>query len=77
MKVRGVTLTKASNGQRVSVISRGLVRVLAYGTLNVGDQVGSQNYGSVVTDNANKNTTIFGQVVQGASSGGTAVIALW
>jgi hypothetical protein len=77
MKVRGVTLTKAANGQKVSVISRGLVRVLAYGTLTAGDQVGSQNYGSVVTDNANKNTTIFGQVIQGASSGGTAVIALW
>jgi hypothetical protein len=75
-KVRGITLTKASNGQKVSVVSRGLCRALAYGTLNAGDQVGSQNNGAVAA-NTNKNTECIGQVIQGATSGGTAIIALW
>jgi hypothetical protein len=67
-------------GQKVSVVTRGIIRATAYGTINAGDQITSASGGSgglIQTDNSTLNTTIIGICIQGAASGGTAIIALW
>jgi len=76
-KFAGIALTKALSGKSVSVVKRGICRVIAYGTIAFGDQVKPQNGLRFVTDNTTLNTTIVGQAVQGAASGGTAYIDLW
>jgi hypothetical protein len=83
MKVVGITLTAAKSGSKITVINKGLCRAIAWGTITAGDQVcnaptsGGNGLGKVVTDNSHKDSTILGVCVQGASSGGTAVIKLW
>jgi Na+-transporting NADH:ubiquinone oxidoreductase subunit NqrA len=76
-KFAGIVLTKAASGKRVSVVKRGICRVIAYGTLAAGDQVKPQNGTRMIADNTTLNTTIVGQVSAGAASGGTAYIDLW
>jgi hypothetical protein len=79
-KVAGITLTAAKNGKRVTVVGRGLCRVIPYSTLSAGDQFGSAaSGGTAIQDNASKNTSILGNVVVGGTSAGTgfAVVNLW
>jgi len=76
-KFAGIALTKAASGKSVSVVKRGICRVIAYGTIAFGDQVKPQNGTQFVTDNTTLNTTIVGQAIKGAASGGTAYIDLW
>jgi hypothetical protein len=75
-KVKGVTLTKATNGSRASIICRGIVRVTAQGNISVGDQVSSAAYGRVSTY-ATKDSAAIGCAFAAAVSGGTAYIELW
>jgi hypothetical protein len=75
-KAKGVTLTKAANGARVSVICRGIVRVTAQGNISAGDQVSSAAYARVATY-ATKDSAAVGEALAAASSGGTAYIELW
>jgi len=76
-KFAGIALTKALSGKSVSVLKRGICRVIAYGTIAAGDQVKPQNGTQFVTDNTTLNTTIVGRATAGAASGGTAYIDLW
>ncbi|MGB8780556.1 MAG: hypothetical protein WCD81_07905 [Candidatus Bathyarchaeia archaeon] len=76
-KVVGVTLTKALAGQKISVVSRGKVRVVPYATLTYGDQVCATSGGTALTDNSSLNTTILGICSQGGNSAGTAIVELW
>jgi Na+-transporting NADH:ubiquinone oxidoreductase subunit NqrA len=76
-KFAGIALTKALSGKSVSVVKRGICRVIAYGTIAFGDQVKPQNGTQFVADNSTLNTTIVGQAIKGAASGGTASIDLW
>jgi hypothetical protein len=76
----GFAMTSATSGQKVSVASRGCCRATAYGTIAAGDQITSASGGAagcIQTDNSTLNTTIIGQCIQGAASGGTAIIMLW
>jgi hypothetical protein len=76
--VVGFAMTAATaSGQKVSVASRGICRGTANGTISPGDQITSSINGEIQTDNSSLNTTIIGQCIQGAASGGTAIIALW
>lgn len=87
IKVVGITLTSAVAGRMVSIIGRGVCRVKVWGTtLAYGDQFGSGgsgdttgtvSAGTAIQDNASKNTSILGNVVQGAASGATAIVNLW
>jgi hypothetical protein len=84
LKIAGITMTKALNGGQVTVIGpRAKCRATAWGTINAGDQItnaptsGGNGLGKIMTDNSSKNTSIFAQCRQGASSGGTAIIKLW
>jgi hypothetical protein len=87
LKVVGITLTGAVAGRMVSVFGRGLGRVKIWGTSVVaGDQFGSGgagdtggtvSAGTAIQDNASKNSSILGIIVQGAASGATAVCNLW
>jgi hypothetical protein len=80
LKNVGITLTSAKSGGKVTVVCRGICRATAYGNIAVGDQVTNAPAnapGSVTTDNSNKNTSILGQALAAASSGGTAYILLW
>ena len=88
----GVCLTSAKNGKSVSVVSRGLVRATAYGTINNGDMVISGPNGTVTTlallGSGDVNTSagtatainnlrgILGTCIAGAASGGSAYILL-
>jgi uncharacterized protein YaaW (UPF0174 family) len=81
-KVEGVCLTNAVANGPVSVIRRGLTRVIAYGTVNAGDQVGSATGGTVQTVTAGSGGTgavmgvVIGKCLVGASSGGSAFVLL-
>jgi hypothetical protein len=83
LKVVGITLTAASNGGKVSVVSRGICRAKAYAAIAAGDQLTSAQAGSAVnagcvqTDNTSKNTSVIGLAVEAIASGGTGVIFLW
>ena len=46
-KVLGITLTKALNGKKVSVVCRGIARAIASGAISAGDRVVSANLGRV------------------------------
>lgn len=80
-KVKGITLTGAKNGSPVSIVCRGLVRAIAWGSIAAGDQVGSASGGTsagcMISDNTSKNTTILGQALQAMASGGVGLVALW
>ena len=76
-KFAGIVLTKAASGKSVSIVKRGICRVIAYGTIAFGDQVKPQNGTKMIADNTTLNTTIVGQAIAGAASGGTAYIDLW
>jgi hypothetical protein len=86
-KVVGITLTSAVTGRQVSVVGRGQCRVIVWGTTLVygdqfasggaGDTGGTVSAGTAIQDNASKNTSILGNVVQGGPSGGTAIVNLW
>jgi hypothetical protein len=77
-KIAGVTLTTAKNGQKISVVSRGVCRIVPYSSLSAGDQFGSAaSGGSAIQDNTSKNATILGLCLQGGNSSGTAIVALW
>jgi hypothetical protein len=80
-KVVGLTLTKqATVGGKVAVLYRGVARAQAWGTINAGDNIasagGGNATGTVMTDNSSKNKSIIGVCLQGASSGGTALVLL-
>jgi hypothetical protein len=87
LKVVGITLTAAVAGRMVSVVGRGQCRVIVWGTTLVygdqfgsggaGDTAGTVSAGTAIQDNTNKNTSILGNIVQGAISGGTAIVNLW
>lgn len=80
-KVKGMTLTGAKNGSPVSIVCRGLVRAIAWGSIAAGDQIGSASGGTsagdIISDNSSKNTTILGQALQAIASGGVGLVALW
>lgn len=77
-KIGGVTLTTAKNGQKISVVARGICRVVPYTSLSAGDQFGSAaSGGTAIQDNSSKNATILGVCIQGGNSAGTAIVALW
>jgi len=77
-KIAGVTLTKATNGQKISVVARGICRVVPYNLLAAGDQFGSAaSGGTAFQDNNSKNATILGVCIQGGNSAGTAIVNLW
>ena len=86
-KVVGITLTNAVAGRMVSVVGRGQCRVIVWGTTLVygdqfgsggaGDTLGTVSAGTAIQDNASKNSSILGNVVQGGVSGGTAIVNLW
>jgi hypothetical protein len=86
-KVVGITLTAAVAGRMVSVVGRGQCRIKVWGTTLVyGDQfasgggsdtAGTVSAGTAIQDNTHLNATILGNVVQGAISGGTAIVNLW
>lgn len=80
-KVKGITLTGAKNGSPVSIVCRGLVRAIAWGSIAAGDQIGSASGGTsagdIISDNSSKNTTILGQALQAIASGGVGLVALW
>lgn len=80
-KVVGLNLTIAKNGQKVTVVARGIARAIAYGNITAGDHVVSASAGSgigmIQTDNVSKNATVLGQAIASAVSGGTAIITLW
>jgi hypothetical protein len=80
-KVKGITLTGAKNGSPVSIVCRGLVRAIAWGSIAAGDQIGSASGGTsagdIISDNSSKNTTILGQALQAIASGGIGLVALW
>lgn len=76
-KVIGITLTKASNGSKVSVILIGFIKAaLVYGTITAGDQIASAA-GGAVQAYTTKDTCAIGTAIAGASSGGTAYLMLW
>lgn len=75
-KVVGITLTVAKSGQKVSVVSRGICRVIPYSSLSAGDQF-CGSAGTAVQDNNSKNTTVLGLCTQGGTSAGTAIVNLW
>ncbi|MGD0029408.1 MAG: hypothetical protein ABSC91_10770 [Candidatus Bathyarchaeia archaeon] len=87
IKVVGITLTNAVAGRQVSVVGRGQCRVTIWGTTVVagdqfgsgggGDTAGTGSAGTAIQDNTTKNSSILGNIVQGAISGGTAVCNLW
>jgi hypothetical protein len=77
-KIAGVTLTKAYNGQKISIVARGRCRIVPYSSLSAGDQFGSAaSGGTAIQDNSSKNATILGVCVQGGNSAGTAICDLW
>jgi hypothetical protein len=76
-KIVGIALTAAANGAKVSVICRGLIRTKAYGTITAGDGVSVYAGGLSVQTDASFTQSIIGIAVQGASSGGTALIEMW
>jgi hypothetical protein len=77
-KVVGITSTAAKNGSRVSVIARGIARIIPYTSLSAGDQFGSAaSGGTAIQDNTSVNATILGQCIQGGNSAGTAIVCLW
>jgi hypothetical protein len=76
LKVVGVTLTKAAAGAKVSVVARGICRVIPFSSITAGDQITSSG-GSAITDSSTKDTTILGICIQGGTSAGTAIIELW
>lgn len=76
-KIAGVTLTKAASGAKISVVSRGIVRVVPNASISAGDQVAAYSAGTAVTDNSSKDTSIIGVCTQGGTSAGTAIIELW
>jgi hypothetical protein len=75
-KVVGVTTTVAKSGQKVSVVARGICRVIPFTSLSAGDQFGG-SAGTAIQDNNSKNSTILGICLQGGNSAGTAIVALW
>lgn len=86
-KVVGITLTSAVAGRMVSVFGRGIGRVTVWGTTLVagdqfgsgggGDTAGTVSAGTAIQDNTSKNSSILGNVIAGAASGGIAIVSLW
>ena len=92
LKRMGICLTSAASGKSVSVLCRGLARAKAYGTVTAGDKVGSGPGGTIQTiaDVAAGDLTSSGAIatainnthgkfavaLQGAASGGNAVILM-
>ena len=77
-KIAGITLTKAVSGQKISVVARGICRVVPYNLLIAGDQFGSAaSGGTAFQDNTSLNATILGMCIQGGNSAGTAIVTLW
>jgi hypothetical protein len=76
----GITMTKAANGAKVTVLCRGITRALGFGSISAGDQLTSgpaSQPGTVQKDNSSLNTTIFGMALEAISSGGIGRIVLW
>jgi hypothetical protein len=76
----GITMTKAANGAKVTVLCRGMTRATAFKAISAGDQLTSgpaSNPGTVQTDNTTLNTTIIGMALQAIASGATGIIWLW
>ena len=75
-KVMGITMTKAVNGAKVTVVARGVCRAKAYGNISAGDQVASYTTGRIQTYTT-KDTCAIGNALQAITSGGTGLVALW
>lgn len=72
----GIALTNGVTGGPVSVVLRGICRVVPFSSMNAGDQFTSSG-GTAITDNSSLNTTVLGSVIAGGNSAGTAVVFLW
>jgi len=83
LKVVGINLTTAKNGSKISIVGRGICRVIPYTSLSAGDQFGSAgggggaSAGTALQDNTSKNATILGVCIQGGNSAGTAIVRIW
>lgn len=81
-KIIGITLTKALNGAKIDVCTRGIVRVIPAATLAAGDLfcacgTPTASAGTALQDNSSLNTTTLGVVIVGGVSAGTAIVRLW
>lgn len=79
LKIVGICLTNAASGAKVTIVSRGICRAIANKAIAAGDQITNSGAvpGSIITDNASKNTTVLGLAVEAIASGGTGTIFLW
>ena len=81
----GVAAATRASGKTVPVITMGLVRVTAYGSISAGDQVcsasgGTSGVGLIQSDTGGagkKDTSIIGMAIQAISSGATGIILLY
>ena len=78
-KVIGVALINAKAGEKVTVVTEGVVEVVAAGTINAGDKVQSAAGGKVATWSASAagdSAKIIGIALTSASADGDKVIVL-
>ncbi len=78
MKFFGICLTAASAaGKKVSVVCRGICRAKAYGAIAAGDQITTSPYGTLMTDNTSKDSTIRGVALTSCADGNMFYLQLW
>jgi hypothetical protein len=83
--VVGIALATRASGKTVPVVTMGLVRAKAYGSISAGDQVasasgGTAGVGLIQSDTggaAKKDTSVIGLAIQAISSGATGIILLF
>ena len=81
--VVGVAAATRASGKTVPVITMGMVRVTAYGSISRGDQVcsGSGATGGLVQSDtgnqAKKDASVIGIALQAISSGATGIVLLY
>lgn len=74
-KLIGVALTAGVANGPISVLLKGIARVVPFSTMSAGDQY-TNSGGTALTDNSSLNTTIMGTVLKGGTSAGTAIVTI-